>query len=335
MNPENPIAEDSLPVEVPLLSAYVPCYNSFDLMGPLLECVRALATEPRIEFIFVDDASSDETADKLDRFCTAFPNSRLLRSKKNCGPGRASNSAIEAANGLFVTRVDSDDRLRIDGVDSVLRELSELPPDQALTIARIAKVSPDGSERRFHPDQFFDADAGGVEVSDFLRSVWNREWIASACGVFARKTFLAAANIRFEELYTGEDYLWLLDCLFAAEDQTILMLPDVSYEYLVRGGSSSRPAKSQMIRQGERLLHVLEGLLKRQKRVEAMKVPADYVQRGLQLALHNAVRQLRKGGAPRRALCALDDYSDRVKLDSTLRKDALFARVGSLLKAKD
>jgi len=89
------------------ISFIVPTYNRCDLVQ---ETVKSILRQPykQIEVIVVDDASTDDTPERMKVF-TAIENFYYFRLSKNRGQNFARNFGIEKAGGEIVTIVDSDD----------------------------------------------------------------------------------------------------------------------------------------------------------------------------------------------------------------------------------
>ena len=93
---------------MPKLSVVVPFHN----VGPYApDTVRSLAlnADPDFEFLLVDDCSTDETPDVLDRWKDRIPNARVIRHETNLGVAQARNTGIDASTGDYVTFLDGDD----------------------------------------------------------------------------------------------------------------------------------------------------------------------------------------------------------------------------------
>ena len=94
------------------LTIVVPAYNEAATIHLLLDRVRevALPGEMRREVIVVDDASTDDTTDALDRYREAHPDFPLLvlRHGANRGKGAALHTGIDAATGDFIVIQDAD-----------------------------------------------------------------------------------------------------------------------------------------------------------------------------------------------------------------------------------
>jgi dolichol-phosphate mannosyltransferase len=88
----------------PVVSVIVPVFNEEDNISILQsELGRALAGLDH-EIIFVDDGSSDQTADKIER----RPEVRVLRFEKNTGQSMAMYAGLNAARGATLVLIDGD-----------------------------------------------------------------------------------------------------------------------------------------------------------------------------------------------------------------------------------
>lgn len=103
------MASDSS-IERPLLSVVVPVYNEEENIEPLL--ARALPVLARIdgesELLFVDDGSTDASADRIRQFAAVHPQVRLLRLARNFGHQAALFAGLEHARGEAVITLDGD-----------------------------------------------------------------------------------------------------------------------------------------------------------------------------------------------------------------------------------
>jgi dolichol-phosphate mannosyltransferase len=88
----------------PVVSVIIPVFNEEDNISILQsELARALAGLDH-EIIFVDDGSSDRTADKIER----RPEVRVLRFEKNTGQSTAMYAGLNAARGATLVLIDGD-----------------------------------------------------------------------------------------------------------------------------------------------------------------------------------------------------------------------------------
>ena len=94
------------------VSVIVPIYK---VEGFIERCVRSLMeqTLDEVEYIFVDDASPDQSIAILQRTLADYPERkeqvRILTHEQNKGLPAARNTGINAASGDFIIHCDSDD----------------------------------------------------------------------------------------------------------------------------------------------------------------------------------------------------------------------------------
>ncbi|MES2293576.1 MAG: glycosyltransferase family 2 protein [Pseudomonadota bacterium] len=72
------------------------------------EIAAALKAEPGHEIIFVDDGSTDGTAERLVALKSEIPNFRPLRHDRNLGQSRGIHTGIRAARGEIIVTLDGD-----------------------------------------------------------------------------------------------------------------------------------------------------------------------------------------------------------------------------------
>ena len=90
------------------ISVILPVYNVAAYIG---DCIQSLRTQTLdgLEFIFVDDCSTDGTMRAVEAFAAEDSRVRIIRFRENQGPGAARNAGIEAAKGRYLSFVDPDD----------------------------------------------------------------------------------------------------------------------------------------------------------------------------------------------------------------------------------
>lgn len=93
---------------MPLLSVIVPVFNARNFLD---RCVCSILDQSFSDFevIFVDDGSTDRSAEIVRRFARVDSRIILVEHAKNSGPGAARNTGIAKARAQYVTFVDSDD----------------------------------------------------------------------------------------------------------------------------------------------------------------------------------------------------------------------------------
>lgn len=102
------------------LSLIIPCYNEAANIPLLLERCKKLAENPKIEIILVDNGSTDNTAEVLEKLLPAYPGCRSIHVKNNQGYGYGIISGLKAAEGKILAWTHAD--MQTDPLD-VLRGL--------------------------------------------------------------------------------------------------------------------------------------------------------------------------------------------------------------------
>jgi glycosyltransferase involved in cell wall biosynthesis len=90
-----------------LVSVIIPAYNAAHSIVATLRSACA-QTHRALQIIVVDDGSTDDTAEIVDKLARRDPRIRLER-QPNGGVARARNRGIDAAEGAFIAPLDADD----------------------------------------------------------------------------------------------------------------------------------------------------------------------------------------------------------------------------------
>ncbi len=93
------------------LSVVVPVYNEVDSVEPLHEEIAAALAPMKIKYevIFVDDGSTDGTAQRLEAVQARDPEHvRVAFLKRNCGQTAAISAALDLARGEVIVPMDGD-----------------------------------------------------------------------------------------------------------------------------------------------------------------------------------------------------------------------------------
>lgn len=91
----------------PVLSVLVPVYNTGSFLEPCLHSLAAQQVEG-IEFICLDDGSTDGSAEVLDTWAARDNRFRVIH-RPNGGYGKAVNHGISLARGKYIGIIESDD----------------------------------------------------------------------------------------------------------------------------------------------------------------------------------------------------------------------------------
>jgi dolichol-phosphate mannosyltransferase len=107
--PDDVPLTDSPAVPPPILSVVVPVRNEVGNVGPLLADIEtACATISGFEVIFVNDGSSDGTAQALAGLMASRPWLRVVTHAQSCGQSAAVRSGVRHARSAIVATLDGD-----------------------------------------------------------------------------------------------------------------------------------------------------------------------------------------------------------------------------------
>jgi glycosyltransferase involved in cell wall biosynthesis len=109
------------------VSVVIPCYNSAAFLRETVASVVA-QTEPRVEVIFVDDGSVDDTRALIEHLIARHHDRRMSCAfQTNRGVGAARNRGIEMARGEYILPLDADDLISPTMLESCARILDDEP----------------------------------------------------------------------------------------------------------------------------------------------------------------------------------------------------------------
>ena len=113
-----------------MISVLMLTYDREELVGRAIESILA-QTYRDFEFIIVDNGSSDRSGEIAREYAARDPRIRVIhREKGNIGAGR--NTALDAAEGEYLTFIDDDDWVEPDFLEFLLHLLEEEQADVSI-----------------------------------------------------------------------------------------------------------------------------------------------------------------------------------------------------------
>lgn len=215
--------------DTPAVSVIVPFHN---VEPYLAECIESITSQggPSLEVLLVDDGSTDASPAIAARH--AERDSRItVLSTPSLGPGGARNAGIKQARGDYLAFVDSDDRLAVDALKTLVRAIEADQVD--VVVAAVARFN---STRLWNPrwvGSIHDRPRHRIRVEDFPDVIrnnysWNKLY---------RRDYWLRQDLWFEDRVTFQDQPLVARLLWRAEAITIL--DTVVYEYRDRDDRSS------------------------------------------------------------------------------------------------
>jgi glycosyltransferase involved in cell wall biosynthesis len=198
------------------VSVIVPVYNP----GPYIDdCIASILRQslPRDEYeaIFVDDGSTDGTADRLDAVAAHHANITVIHIPNSGWPGRPRNVGIDAAVGQYVYFVDNDDWISDEALERLYAYAERNDADVV-----VGKVVGHGKGKYVPRYQF----ARNVEDASLADGGNNPPLLGllSPHKLF-RRSFLDERNIRFPEGRRRlEDHVFVMEAFLQAKRMSIL-----------------------------------------------------------------------------------------------------------------
>ncbi len=92
----------------PTISIVVPLYNEVDNIEPLGNAIINAMKDASYEVVFVDDGSTDGSAEKAKDWCSTHSNFHSMHFKKNAGQTAAMDAGFRHAKGSYVVSMDAD-----------------------------------------------------------------------------------------------------------------------------------------------------------------------------------------------------------------------------------
>ena len=106
-----------------MISVIVPVYNVEKYLEECLDSIQN-QTYSNIEIILVNDGSLDNSKDICEKYCKEDNRFKLI-NQANQGQSVARNKGVAASTGEFIAFVDSDDIIRQDYLEVLIRYMSE------------------------------------------------------------------------------------------------------------------------------------------------------------------------------------------------------------------
>ena len=106
-----------------MISVIVPVYNVEKYLEECLDSIQN-QTYSDIEVILVNDGSLDNSKDICEKYCKEDNRFKLI-NQANQGQSVARNHGVAASTGEFIAFVDSDDIIRQDYLEALIRYMSE------------------------------------------------------------------------------------------------------------------------------------------------------------------------------------------------------------------
>jgi len=178
---------------IPKVSILVPVYKT---SAYIEKCAISLfnQTFEDIEYIFVNDATPDDSIEKLQKIIEQYPNRknkiRIINHPTNRGSAAAKNSAIDASNGYFISFVDSDDYIEPEMVEVLYNKAIEEDADVVVSNLIIEFEN----KSVIFNDRIYDK-----SEDNFIHMILHKETSSSMCNKLVKSSLYKRFDCRVPE----------------------------------------------------------------------------------------------------------------------------------------
>ncbi len=199
------------------VSVIIPVYNAESTLSVCLSSLQQQEYQ-YIEYIFVNDCSSDNSGNLLDAFVEQMTTIETIKlciidHPQNFGVAVARNTGLDNATGDYIYYVDADDSINANTISTLVTNALE---HQADIVGSNWLLSFDKNERKMNQPNFSTAwEAITKMLNGTMR--WNL-WL-----FLVKRSLYETYNIRFiKDMNMGEDMLVMIK-LFAYADQVVFV----------------------------------------------------------------------------------------------------------------
>jgi glycosyl transferase family 2/polyribitol phosphate beta-O-GlcNActransferase TarS-like protein len=230
------------------VSVVVPAYNAGAQIDRLVRSLTGQTLDPsELELLFVDDGSTDGTAERLDEVARTATNARVVHIDASGAPGRPRNVGLAQARGRWVTFVDADDELFPDALRTMSRYGDRHRSD--IVVGHVTSTFRERSQTLF---------ATAIPRCT-LRSTPRLIGMSAAPGKLFRTAFVHEHQLAFPEGWRRfEDQLFAVRAYLAA--RAISVLPVPVYHYVERPDHANLTAQPLEARDYEHLAEVVRAI---------------------------------------------------------------------------
>ena len=237
---------------VPLVTVVCLCYNQGRFVTEALQSVIQ-QTYPNIQFMVVDDASTDNSVQVINDFLRAHPQIRFFPLPRNVGNCKAFNSALVHAKGEFVIDLAADDVLLPERIADGVRALDHAGSDYGVNFTDALWINERGERLQQHSDRF---PHNEVPEGDIYREVIMRFFICSPTMMFRTEVIRSLGG--YDESLRYEDFDFIVR---SARDWKYCYTPEVLVKKRVVRGSMSQKQFSFFSAQQSSTLRICEKIM--------------------------------------------------------------------------
>ncbi|MBQ9183247.1 MAG: glycosyltransferase family 2 protein [Neisseriaceae bacterium] len=205
------------------VSVIIPCHNHAKYVGETIDSVLN-QTYQNIEIIVVNDASTDNSSEVIQKYADKYPQIIFIDEKENIGVIEVRNKAISMAQGDYILPLDADDKIHPTYIEKAVNIL-ENNPKIGVVYAKAC---------------FFGNQDGLWELENFNKEKMLFDNLVYAAALFRKTDFFRVGGFNQNMRGGYEDWdLWLS---FIEHDFDFYRIEEVLFFYRMHGRSRSEKA---------------------------------------------------------------------------------------------
>ena len=210
-------------MKLPLVSVICIAFNHEEFIDEALASVTR-QTYPNIELIVIDNASTDQTLNRIDLFCQQHPHVHRLANAWNKGLCAAFNQGLALTQGTYVIDLSGDDQLLPCRVEKQVAYFESLSERYGVIFSNAQYIDTTGAPGRTH----YPVDTSGrarvpIPSGDVYQAVLERYFICTPTMMIRRSVLDALGG--YDESLVYEDFdFWVRSSvryLYAYQDEVL------------------------------------------------------------------------------------------------------------------
>jgi len=210
-----------------LVSVLMSTYNSQNTIRRSIESIIN-QTYSNIEFLIIDDGSTDNTYSICKEYKNNFDNVFVYKNKQNIGLTKSLNKLIRISKGYFIARQDADDYSQKNRIEKQLKYLQKNNLDGCSTRAKII------DSKRLIPGK-------SLYIPKKILLKFKNPFIHGS--LLIKKENLIDVNCYDEEFFYAQDYKLIYDLL--ENKSKISIMKDPLYNLNMKNNISSKYKEKQ------------------------------------------------------------------------------------------
>lgn len=208
-----------------MISVVIPVYNRRDKIKHVVKCVLE-QTHSDFELILVDDGSTDGSSEICDKLAEEDKRIRVIH-QENAGVSQARNTGIKSANGEWLIFMDSDDKIKLDMHEKLLKTAQKNSAD--MVICGILNEFYNAEGKKIREEIISNEDEIVFDNSECVKKVLKllrNSLVHSPVNKIYKMDVIKSKGLMFNpEISLGEDLIFNLEYIKAANKLAFISEP--------------------------------------------------------------------------------------------------------------